>query len=173
MKSLLRLLVVVVGISFVASSAPAAHEETLAGTSHQLIGLDGREIGSEVITKKPYLFIYFSAGWCPLCKKFTPQLAEFYERHYRNGDFEVLFVSSDKSPDEMRKYWATAGIPGVALKLECRRSVELTTQFGASDGGIPCVVLLGPDGKSIASSFRDGKYLGPDAALKSYVGLHR
>ena len=173
MKPLLSLLALAFGMSFVAPSAPAAHEDILAGTSHQVIGRDGREVGSEVITKKTYLFIYFSAGWCPLCKKFTPQLAEFYEQHHRNGDFEVLFVSSDKSSDEMRKYWATAGIPGVALRLECRRSVELTGQFGASDGGIPCVVLLGPDGKVIASSFKDGKYLGPDAALKSYAQLHR
>src|SRR5437868_15240766 len=115
MKPLLRPMVVVVGMLFVAPSAPAAHEDTLAGTSHQLIGLDGREVGAELITKKPYLFIYFSAGWCPLCKKFTPQLAEFYRQHHRNRDFELLFVSSDKSPDEMRKYWATAGIPGLAL----------------------------------------------------------
>jgi len=172
MKRIHQIAVFGLTLSLCLTSARATHEETLIGTDHQLIGRDGIELNSGVVTKKPYLFIYFSAGWCPLCKKFTPQLARFYEKHYQNGDFEVMFVSSDKSPDEMRKYWATAGIPGVALKRECKRSDELTHQFGASDGGIPCVVLLGPDGKLIASSFKDGRYLGPDAALKRYLELH-
>jgi thiol-disulfide isomerase/thioredoxin len=172
MKRMLQIIVFGLGFSLCITSARAAHEETLAGTDNQLVGRDGREVNSEVIAKKAYLFIYFSAGWCPHCKKFTPQLADFYKKHYQNGNFEVLFVSSDKSPDEMRKYWATAGIPGVALKRECKRSDELTHQFGAVDGGIPCVVLLGPDGTLLASSFDDGKYLGPDAALKKYLELH-
>jgi nucleoredoxin len=172
MKRTLQIAVVGLTLSQSLTSARAAHEDTLFGTDHQLIGRDGRELNSDVISKKPYLFIYFSAGWCPLCKKFTPQLARFYEKHYQNGDFEVMFVSSDKSPDEMRKYWATAGMHGVALKRECPRSYELTHQFGASDGGIPCVVLLGPGRKLIASGFKDGRYLGPDAALKRYLELH-
>ena len=50
------------------------------------------------------------------------QLAEFYGKHYRNGDFEVLFVSSDKSPEDMKKYWATAGIPGIAVQQECKQA---------------------------------------------------
>lgn len=129
--------------TLIASFAFAAHEGTLAGTEHELVGRDGAEVRADVITTKPYLFIYFSAGWCPLCKKFTPQLAEFYQNYYHNGDFEVLFVSSDKSSEEMRKYWATAGIPGVALKLESKRSAELTRAYGASDGGIPSSFFSG------------------------------
>ena len=172
MKRILKIMTFCLGFSLGITSARAAHEDTLAGTENQLVGRNGREINSEVIAKKAYLFIYFSAGWCPLCKKFTPQLADFYKKHYQNGDFEVLFVSSDKSADEMRKYWATAGIPGLALKRECKRSDELTRQFGATEGGIPCVVLLGPDGTLLASSFEEGKYLGPDAALKRYLESH-
>jgi hypothetical protein len=129
MKRILQIAVFGLTLSFCLTSARPAHEETLIATDHQLIARDGSELTSDVVTKKPYLFIYFSAGWYPLYKKFTPQLARFYEKHSQNGDFEVLFVSSDKSPDEMRKYWAAAGMPGVALKRECKRSDELTHQF--------------------------------------------
>ena len=167
MKAFCTSLLWIIGAAY----AFGAHEGTLAGTEHEMIGRDGREVSADTITKKLYLFIYFSAGWCPLCKKFTPQLAEFYEKYYPAGNFALLLVSSDKSPEDMRKYWATGGIPGVALKLESKRSAELTHEYGAADGGIPCVVLLGPDGKLIASSFKDGKYLGPDAALKKYLEL--
>src|SRR5689334_17695490 len=116
MKTILHIFMLVAGLAISSPRLHAGHDQTVAGMDHQLIGRDGLEVSAEVITNKPYLFIYFSAGWCPLCQKFTPQLAEFYEKNYRNGDFEVLFVSSDKSPEEMRSYWAHANIPGVALK---------------------------------------------------------
>ncbi|KAJ9591496.1 hypothetical protein L9F63_001982, partial [Diploptera punctata] len=42
--------------------------------------------------------IYFSAHWCPPCKAFTPQLIDTYSKVRGKGnDFEVIFVSSDRS----------------------------------------------------------------------------
>jgi len=49
------------------------------------------------ISGKKYLFVYFSAHWCGPCKVFTPKLVEWYNTNKKNGDFEVLFLSADRS----------------------------------------------------------------------------
>ena len=49
--------------------------------------------------------IYFSAGWCPPCRDFTPLLAEVYQEvGERKLPFEVIFVSCDKRKEDMLKY---------------------------------------------------------------------
>lgn len=40
---------------------------------------------------------------CPPCKGFTPQLASFYDDLKDRGDFEIVFVSSDKSDSEFEE----------------------------------------------------------------------
>ena len=44
---------------------------------------------------------YFSAHWCPPCQSFTPKLKAFYEAL---DNVEVIFVSSDKTPEAMFSY---------------------------------------------------------------------
>ena len=46
--------------------------------------------------------LYFSAGWCPPCRAFSPRLAEFAKCHA--DDLVVVFVSSDYSEQEMKAY---------------------------------------------------------------------
>lgn len=49
--------------------------------------------------------LYFSAGWCPPCRKFTPLLKDFHdELEKRKAPFQIVFISFDKSEEEMRQY---------------------------------------------------------------------
>jgi nucleoredoxin len=44
-----------------------------------------------------YVGVYFSAHWCPPCRRFTPKLASTYNFLQATGKpFEVIFVSADR-----------------------------------------------------------------------------
>jgi thiol-disulfide isomerase/thioredoxin len=59
---------------------------------------------SAVLSGKPLLLLYFSASWCGPCRQFTPALARFYQKHYK--EMAVVFVSADRSEGEMEKYYS-------------------------------------------------------------------
>uniref|UniRef100_A0A183G8J2 Thioredoxin-like_fold domain-containing protein n=1 Tax=Heligmosomoides polygyrus TaxID=6339 RepID=A0A183G8J2_HELPZ len=48
--------------------------------------------------------LYFSAHWCPPCRKFTPILKSFYNELLSSEKFEVVFVSDDHTEEELKEY---------------------------------------------------------------------
>lgn len=49
--------------------------------------------------------LYFSAHWCPPCRQFTPILKDFHaELKESDADFEIIFVSFDRSESDLKKY---------------------------------------------------------------------
>lgn len=80
-----------------------------------------RNDGTEVEVKSLFgsgkvLGLYFSAHWCPPCRQFTPQLAEFYKELRKKAegkDFEIVFLSSDRSDTDFNKYFEE--MPWLAL----------------------------------------------------------
>jgi nucleoredoxin len=52
--------------------------------------------------------LYFSAAWCPPCRKFTPLLADFYNVANENDrKVEIIFCSCDKNLQCFKKYFKT------------------------------------------------------------------
>lgn len=91
--------------------------KTLLGET--LVGKDGTDIGIEAICGEgKTVGFYFSAHWCPPCRSFTPKLAEFYKKLHTEKNFEIVFVSSDKSKDEFDKYYEE--MPWLALPFSDR-----------------------------------------------------
>ena len=88
--------------------------------------------------------IYFSAHWCPPCRSFTPVLAQCYEavkEVHGEGQFEVVFVSSDRSKKDFEQYLAT--MPWLSLKYadeSARKS--LAKHFNVSS--LPTLLLVSP-----------------------------
>lgn len=95
---------------------PAFHMRELFG-DHVVKGDLLEEIPIEsLVGEGKVVGIYLSGHWCPPCKQFTPILAAWYEdfKQGPNADnFEIIFVSSDKSENEFMRYFIT--MPWTAL----------------------------------------------------------
>ncbi|CBZ29252.1 tryparedoxin-like protein [Leishmania mexicana MHOM/GT/2001/U1103] len=71
-----------------------------------LLCKDGSAVRAIDVLKDPeYVLIFFSAHWCPPCRAFTPLLKSFYEAHHAKKKFEVVFMSLDRSEEEMMRYF--------------------------------------------------------------------
>lgn len=73
-----------------------------------LVSKDGRSVDPEEALQNKVVGLYFSAGWCSPCRDFTPVLCDFYtdllEECQPPAPFEVVFISSDHSAEEMVSY---------------------------------------------------------------------
>jgi len=96
---------------------------------------------------------YFSAHWCPPCKMFTPQLAKTYNTLKQAGKkLEIVFVSSDKGPQEFDEYFAE--MPWLAIPFAERGlKAKLSKLYGVQ--GIPTLVFVDGNGKTITTKGRE------------------
>jgi len=105
--------------------------------------------------KTETLLLYFSAHWCPPCRLLTPLLAQFYEGLRAEGitgdKCEVVFVSSDRSEEQFKEYYAT--MPWGHLRFSEREEKNrLSSLYGLSS--IPRIIVLDRKGVPVASDAR-------------------
>ena len=74
--------------------------------------------------------IYFSAHWCPPCRTFTPNLVKFRDKNKKN--FEVVFVSSDRSPDAQMDYMKETDMKWFTLPHRSDAANALAKKFRSS-----------------------------------------
>ncbi|KAA8528207.1 hypothetical protein F0562_035542 [Nyssa sinensis] len=119
---------------------------------NNLISGHGRETWvSELLGKT--VGLYFGARWCPPCRAFTEQLIEAYNELLittPNQCFEIVFVSTDRDSEEFDLN--ISDMPWLAIPYEDRTRQDLCRIFGIK--GIPALVILGPDGKTISTNGR-------------------
>lgn len=108
------------------------------------------------------LALYFSAHWCPPCKAFTPKLVETYKamRGAGRDDMEFIFVSSDRSTQDFGAYFGE--MPWLAIPNGDKRVSALSRHFNVE--GIPTLVTVGPDGKTINAEARGAIGADPSGA---------
>ncbi|PQQ17680.1 putative nucleoredoxin 2 [Prunus yedoensis var. nudiflora] len=100
--------------------------------------------------------LYFSAHWCRPCVNFTPRLIsinqKIKEQMLVDGeDFEIVFVSSDRDQASFDSYFDT--MSWLALPFGDPNIKQLVKHFDVKD--IPCLVILGPDGKTVTKQGRN------------------
>lgn len=118
----------------------------------------------EALAHKKFIAFYFSAHWCQPCRKFTPQLVDYYNRVApQHPEFEIVFYSFDKSSTAMAKYMSETSMPWPAIDFEKLREKEVLKKNAGN--GIPSLVLVDETGKVLSSSYAGTQYVGPAKVL--------
>lgn len=124
-----------------------------------LIDASGNKRSRDELAGK-YVGLYFSAKWCPPCRRFTPSLVDF--RNANSDEFEVIFVSSDRDEAAQKDYMNGYNMKFLATPNGSESANTLSRKFGG--GGIPRLVILDPQGNTVTTNGRgDVSRLGNDA----------
>jgi thiol-disulfide isomerase/thioredoxin len=168
MKNLKLLLAFVLLFSLGMAHADDAADQLESLTEHFPDGLldgEGNKVGVDALNGKA-VGIYFSASWCPPCKAFSPVLAKYREQY--KDQFDVVFVSSDRSPAAQKKYMAEVGMSTYTIALKGPAALALSKKYGVK--GIPALVMLKSngdfltkEGRAIVSGGHDGSKLADPA----------
>jgi len=156
-----------------AAAAPAKTARTATGPTKMQRNLAGRLVRLDGSSLKPvddaslagvkYYALYYSASWCGPCRQFTPQLVKAYRQlKAQHPEFELVFLSADRSAGDMRDYMREDKVPWLAMKFDARTQ-EMMDYSGP---GIPCLVLVNEHGRVLSDSYAGDNYLGPGKVLQ-------
>jgi len=130
-----------------------------------LVKSDGSSVPADsALAGKDLVLFYFSAHWCPPCRQFTPLLKDFYEEV---EGLEIVFVSSDRSPEDMESYMKESHGDWLAVQHNSAVANDLKKKYGIS--GIPSLIVVKLDGTVVTKDGRShvmGK--APAAAVKDW-----
>ena len=129
-----------------------------------LLDAKGTEVSKDALTGKT-IGIYFSAHWCPPCRTFTPKLVKF--RDANKKDFEVVFVSSDRSPKAQLDYMKETGMKWYTMPHRSSAANALAKKYGVR--GIPALIIVSPEGKTITKNGRGDVSSNAGGALKAWA----
>ena len=112
--------------------------------------------------------LYFGASWCGPCHAFTPELIRIRDALREGGaDTEVVYVSSDESELEMRRYMRSEGMPWPAIDYRKLQSLPAIRSLGGM--APPNLVLISSDGKMIANGWHGRRYGGVQPVLQTWL----
>ena len=129
-----------------------------------LLDAKGTEVSKKALAGKT-VGIYFSAHWCPPCRSFTPKLVKF--RDANKKDFEVVFVSSDRSPKAQLDYMKETGMKWYTMPHRSSAANALAKKYGVR--GIPALIIVSPEGKTITKNGRGDVSSNAGGALKAWA----
>lgn len=173
-KSVIDRCAAALNISEGEAAAPATenaggHTDLIRSIGPVLVDARGKEFSTDLLAGADYVALYFSAGWCPPCKAFTPKLVEFFHHHHNDGRVHVILVSSDRNEDGMFKYMQSAEMPWLAIPYGRVGASGVKQRFGVRS--IPQLYVLDRDGNTVAASQLDGQYRGASYALSQFEQL--
>jgi thiol-disulfide isomerase/thioredoxin len=110
---------------------------------------------SSEFLKARYTILYFSAGWCVDCRRFSPTLVSAYDAQQKDGPrFEVLLLTRDKTEKDMLQYMRHVKMKWPALAFDKVAGADDLKKFYSGDG-IPCLTVIDQKGAVILQSKSD------------------
>ena len=131
-----------------ADTYPAsAFDSILNGKLERLSGKRLKRCTDATRPQKYYLF-YYTASWCPPCRKFTPTLVNWYQQN-KNDNFELVLITFDRSEEAMAAYASDKKMPWPQLQFE--QVKDFKQQFKHGVTGIPSLIVCELDGKVLGN----------------------
>ena len=134
----------------------------------KLVRLRASEIvpysATELRDVRLYAF-YYSAGWCGPCRKTTPVLAEWYRKtKVAHPEFELIFVSGDKSDITFADYMRKNAMPWPAVRYPDVRDPAINQFAGKS---IPWLCVVSRAGAALTKNAAGGEYTDPAEVMQA------
>ena len=116
----------------------------------ELVNAEGKKFETASLLKGKMVAVYFSASWCPPCRKFTPELVKFYKKVAKKSNLEIVFVSSDRDEKSMNAYLKK--MPWYAIPFGDAKKPVLARELQVR--GIPTLAVFDANGKLITKNGR-------------------
>ena len=123
-----------------------------------------RSFTKTILNTTEYIMVYFSASWCPPCRRFTPILKSFYNKSERKKHkIEVVMIGLDKTEHEFRKYFKDMSWMAVPYTRTENKQKDIMKIFGFKT--IPNIAIIKSDtgkltslsGRTQIEQFENGK----------------
>lgn len=116
----------------------------------------------DALTGKETVMLYFSAHWCPPCRRFTPILMKLYKKlREQSKSMELVFCSLDNQKKDYEGY--ISDMPWLCMPFQSEQTQKMARKYKAN--GIPHLVIVDGsngnvitmNGTSEVSSDNEGK----------------
>lgn len=139
-----------------------------------LKGVDGEDVDTQTLLKKPTLFMFYRGNWCPLCMAQVREIAGLY-REIEDRGIQVVLISpqAQENTEELAKKHKVSFTYLSDNEFKLAKKLNLVHQSGTpiginlsgqyqNDTVFPTVILTNEDGKIIHIDQTDNYRVRPE-----------